>query len=153
MDTPLSEMLGGDVDEAFDYSAGLGGDTGRGLLPNIPGTVTVGQDYEQLMQPAPQTYGQDDLNEYGRTVLELPSGAPAIHQLSQLAGRYTPEDTLINGGKGRQVGANILRRQMNESKDQGWMREPLYNDYIKSLGLNPGRNDSWDTDLKRLYGV
>lgn len=147
----LNDMVGSIDENTFEYKAGLGGDTGRGELPNIPAPVEVQQDYKGMMQPVSQRYSQDDLDGYASKMLGLPIGAPPIHQLSLLAGRVGDEG--VGSDKGKQVGASLLRRQMNSSRDTGWMTEPLITDYIRSIGLDSGRADRWDTQLKDLYGI
>ena len=152
-DTSLKDLVGGDVSEVFDYTPALGGDTGRGELPNLPGKVQSSEDYKALMQPAKQTYSSEDIGNYASKMLGLPSSAPPVHQLSLMAGQYTPENDDLNNDRGRQYGASLIRRQMNESQDQGWKTDPMFSDYINSIGLDAGRNDQWSDQIQKLYGI
>lgn len=153
MDNMSLDQMGPISEDTFDYKSGLGGDTGRGELPNLPAEVNVETNYKSMMQPVSQQLPPEAIDRYGSKMLGLPASAPAIHQLSQLANQYSPDNQMVNSDSGRQVGASLLRRQMNESKDKSWMTEPSFNDYLSSLGMPAGRHDQWDAELKRIYGI
>lgn len=139
----------------------LGGDSGRGELPNIPGDIPVTQDYKQMMNPVEaqgmspvqQQLLPEEIDQYSSHVLGLPRSAPPINQLTLLANHAMDTAHPAAGEKGRQIGAHLVRRQMQGSKDTSWQSEPQLANYFKTLGLNAGRPDGWDAELKRIYGV